>query len=1053
MRPRKLRMFNIGPFAGLAEIDFTHLDDIFLISGKTGSGKTTIFDALCFALYGKLPGGRKNLEPKIRSDFSSLDEDCWVELEFSLANRVYLIQRSPKMERPRQRGTGTTTKEETAVLYQLTETGEKRSLSSRKSEADEKIAQLLGLSAEEFAKIVLLPQGEFAQFLQQNSQARREVLKKLFPVDAAAAIRELAMQQKRDAEAQVRAAQNTLEEASRRYNETENRLEVQRIQAELTALEERDLRLVDTMTKISEQLSRARQEADLRGRLDVIAQEKRLLEAQRPEIEKLTGALERNRRAKPAQELLFQERELEQQGTDLREEREKAKTEAQAVINQYEALERQKDEMEALAREAAGLREQKGALTQAAEEEQRLVQLQNRLGSLRTAIAEAEQALPALQSEIAQLQARLEACEAAAQKERTLQEQKEVSLAIMEQLRNLLQTAQSWGQKQPELETAKNNLANLEAELNGIEGRLPELSAEISQQEAAQKQRELAAISARLAATLQEGTPCPVCGSIHHPGPARAPAPLDDLENTLATLKREQRTLEDRRTELRTEVRNKRLSIETQARELDGLAERYQLIRAVLQSILDKSPDQSFTITSIASGSTIPTVAAVQEDIRNNSAIAESIGRALQQASKESRNQSLINRTLQEKQQQRASLQTRLEQDREQKAELIHQIDERKGQLQQYLERWETETISLALNRLQSRLETLERDLSAYEGLKQQLALAQAQAIQRRDELEKRWKAYEEALRDNRQKLTAKAVQLSFTSPEDLKEALLTPEAEEAYTAQERAWKEALVRLQHQEEETQRALERLRSTEGPGSAEESPAILEAKLAETEKERQRLNETRQTLLANYHSLEQDRQRYQEALARFETLNKELGRYRALADDLNGNNPKRWPFDSWLLSLYLQEVTGYANRRLERMSEGRYSIILNPEGEGGRAMAGLDLAVFDSFTGKTRPCATLSGGESFMASISLALGLADSIQSRSGAVRLDAIFIDEGFGSLDEVSLDRALTILDEIRDHRMVGLISHVNEMKSRIPSKIEVIKSNQGSKILIFNKT
>ena len=114
-----------------------------------------------------------------------------------------------------------------------------------------------------------------------------------------------------------------------------------------------------------------------------------------------------------------------------------------------------------------------------------------------------------------------------------------------------------------------------------------------------------------------------------------------------------------------------------------------------------------------------------------------------------------------------------------------------------------------------------------------------------------------------------------------------------------------------------------------------------------------------------------------------------------------------------------------------------------------MAGLDLAVFDSYTGKTRPCATLSGGESFMASISLALGLADSIQSRAGAVRLDAIFIDEGFGSLDEVSLDRALSILDEIRDHRMVGLISHVGEMKNRIPSKIEVEKTNRGSKILI----
>jgi len=1046
-------MYNIGPFAGLAEIDFTHLDDIFLISGKTGSGKTTIFDALCFALYGKLPGGRKNLEPKIRSDFASLDDECWVELEFSLGNQIYLVQRSPKLERPKKRGTGTTIEDEKAVLYKLTETGEQKSLSARKSEADEKIAQLLGLSAEEFSKIVLLPQGEFAQFLQQNSQARREVLKKIFPVDEAAAIRELAVEKKKEAEARTKAAQSALQEASSRYNEAENRAELRRIQKELNRLEETDRQLVDAMNKISEQLSRARQKGDLQKRLEAIATEKQALEERSAEIERLSQALDRNQRAKPAQELLFQERELELQGKGLTEELEQAKILAETAIHQYEIIEHQQHEMEDLAKEAAALREQKGALAQAAEEEQRLLQLQTQLKNLRSEITETEQTLPVLENEIAQLQSQLEICEQAAREERTLQEQKEVSLAIMEQLRNLLKTALSWGQKKPELERALENLTNLETERDKIEQRLPELTAELSQKEATLKQRELEALSARIAATLQEGIPCPVCGSTQHPMPARAPTPLDNLESEVKALKREQRTLEDRQTELRTELRTKRHLTEIQAQELDHLAEGYRQIRSDLLTILDQHPNQPFTITSIANSSTIPTVAAVQEDIRNSSAIAEAIGRDLQQASKESRNHSLINRTLQEKQQERVSLQTRLEQNLKQDADLRLQIDERKGQLRQFLERWKTETIRLALNRLQSRLETLERDLSSYERRKQELAIARAQAIQRLEETDKRWKTYEQAVQENQQALSAKAVQLSFESLEDLKQALLPPEEEEAYTAQERAWKEALDRLGHQEEETRRALENLTATETPGSAEESPEYLEAKLAETEQERQNLNETRETLLGTYHSLEQDRQRYQEALARFETLNKELGRYRALADDLSGNNPKRWPFDSWLLSLYLQEVTAYANRRLERMSEGRYSIILNPEGEGGRAMAGLDLAVFDSFTGKTRPCATLSGGETFMASISLALGLADSIQSRAGAVRLDAIFIDEGFGSLDEVSLDRALTILDEIRDHRMVGLISHVNEMKSRIPSKIEVIKSKGGSEILIFNKT
>ncbi|AEJ20023.1 AAA family ATPase [Gracilinema caldarium] len=1050
MRPCKLRMLNIGPFAGLTEIDFTQLDDIFLISGKTGSGKTTIFDAICFALYGKLPGNRKNLETKIRSDFAGLDEDCWVELEFSLGNRIYLVQRSPKMERLKKRGTGTTTEEENAVLYRITESGEKQSLSARKSEADEKIIQLLGLSAEEFAKIVLLPQGEFAQFLQQNSQARREVLRKLFPVDEAAAIRELAMDKKKEAEVQLKTARQALEEASSRYNEAAYERETQQIQKTLTELDQKDRELVDRIKTLSEQLSRAQQTADLHKRLEAIVQEKLLLESKKPEIDRIIKALERNLRAKPAQELVFQERELEQQGKHLKEEAEQAKTQVETAINQYEALERKKTEIEALTQEAAGLREQKGALTQATEEEQRLMQFTNRLVGLRSEITAAEQTLPALRNEITQLMVRRDTCEQASGEERALQEQKSLSLAVMEQLRNLLQVAQSWGQKKPEVEKAREALQDLETELSRIESRLPSLASELSQKEELKKRRDQEIIAARLAATLHEGDPCPVCGSSHHPLPARAPAPLDYLDIELETLKREQQTLQDRRTEVRTELRNKGLNIEIQARDLEVLAKRYQELCTTLQTLLTQHQHQPFMVRSTANIQSIPTVAEVQEDIRNNSTIAESIERALQQARKESIALPQINRSLQEKQQQEVSLSTKLEQNRKQETELIHQIDELKGRLQQFLDKWKTDTIGLALNRLTSRLETIDKDLAAYEQRKQQLYIARAQALQRQEETAKRWHAYEEALLRNQQALAAKAEQLSFASPEDLKQALLTPEQEADYTATERAWNDAYMRLQHQEEETRRTLEQLRREGATDRAGNTVEHLKTQLSDIEQERQQIDATRQMLQGKYHILEQDRQRYQEALEKFNSLNKTWDAYRALADDLSGNNPKRWPFDSWLLSLYLQEVTAYANRRLERMSEGRYSIILNPEGDSSRAMAGLDLAVFDAYTGKTRPCATLSGGETFMASISLALGLADSIQSRSGAVRLDAVFIDEGFGSLDEVSLDRALTILDEIRDHRMVGLISHVGEMKNRIPSKIEVQKTNQGSQILNF---
>jgi exonuclease SbcC len=155
-----------------------------------------------------------------------------------------------------------------------------------------------------------------------------------------------------------------------------------------------------------------------------------------------------------------------------------------------------------------------------------------------------------------------------------------------------------------------------------------------------------------------------------------------------------------------------------------------------------------------------------------------------------------------------------------------------------------------------------------------------------------------------------------------------------------------------------------------------------------------------------------------------------------------------FDAWILGSYLEEITAYANTRLERMSDGRYRIQVDEQFRKGNSLAGLDLEILDAYTGKTRPAGTLSGGETFMASISLALGLADSIQTRSGGIQLDAVFIDEGFGSLDETSLEKAIGILDEIRGHRMVGLISHVPELRSRIPGRIEIIKTQTGSRIV-----
>ncbi|MDR2371165.1 MAG: hypothetical protein LBD71_06770 [Treponema sp.] len=303
-----------------------------------------------------------------------------------------------------------------------------------------------------------------------------------------------------------------------------------------------------------------------------------------------------------------------------------------------------------------------------------------------------------------------------------------------------------------------------------------------------------------------------------------------------------------------------------------------------------------------------------------------------------------------------------------------------------------------------------------------------------------------------------------FASPfsadgaEALADALLEIETEEAMDRETGNWREAkagaLSRTALLEKQLASLREDLAALNHPFPAAEIPSRLAALEDETEK----AEAERDRAYGELAALESAIASSIEAEKRFETLSAEKEKWGALAEDLRGGNPAKISFDSWLLSRYLMEVSAYATRRLERMSENRYFLILDRGGEerageassfpaARRGRQGLDLAVLDAYTGKTRPCATLSGGESFMASISLALGLADSIQNRSGGVRLDAIFIDEGFGSLDEGSLDKALGILDELRENRMVGLVSHVGEMRSRIPCQVEVIKTPSGSRI------
>ena len=181
-----------------------------------------------------------------------------------------------------------------------------------------------------------------------------------------------------------------------------------------------------------------------------------------------------------------------------------------------------------------------------------------------------------------------------------------------------------------------------------------------------------------------------------------------------------------------------------------------------------------------------------------------------------------------------------------------------------------------------------------------------------------------------------------------------------------------------------------------------------------------------------------------------LEKKAAPYKMLYNDLSGKNPKNIPFNSWALGMYFEQVVQYANKRFSSISSGRFTFKVLSDKSPGGGYKGLDLLVTDTFTGTDRDTSTLSGGETFMASISLALALTDIVQNRNGGVRLDSLFIDEGFGSLDEETMDCAIAVLNDLQETKMVGIISHIENMKTAVRSQVEIIKTAEGSHIKIY---
>ncbi|MET9012378.1 SMC family ATPase [Streptomyces olivaceoviridis] len=989
MRLHRLDITAFGPFGGAQSVDFDALSaaGLFLLHGPTGAGKTSVLDAVCYALYGSVPGARQSGQGMtLRSDHARPGTRTEVRLELTVAGRRLEITRQPPWERPKLRGTGTTVDKAQTWLREYDGTaGVWKDRSRSHQEIGEEITQLLGMSREQFCQVVLLPQGDFARFLRADAEARGRLLGRLFDTQRFADVEKRLAERRRATEARVREGDTALlADAHRMQQEAGDAMELPDLApgdpglagAVLGAAAVARSTARERLTVAHCRLSAAESaHAAARRALDD-ARELARLQARFTEARQRAERLqERSGAHREAEQRMQRARKAEAvaPALELRDATETEHRRAAAAEAHARALlpdsyaDAGAGGLAAAARRAA---EELGGLDAARRAERRLAELaEERVGLDRQeradedVLREAEAWLADWDAVRAALQTRVDAAQEAA----TRAEQLAVQRAPM---RRRLDAARTRDQLAADLEQARQQADA--ARQRALDARAHWLDV---------KEQRLNGIAAELAAHLTDGEPCAVCGATEHPAPARKVAGHVDREaedQALAVCRRaEERHTEDER--------------------------RLGVVREALAAATAEAGDT-------------PTgeLATEADRLEQEYARARSTASALHPAQEELR---------------------RAEREREQRLADRQQAAVR------------------AASRL-TRRDTLEREQAQ---LQAELAQARGSAdsvAARAAQLERRAALLTEAadavraaedaaqrLKDADARLADAAYRAGFDTPQAAAAALLDPAAHRELQHRLDAWQqeEAAVRAVLAEPGTAAAAQQ--PPADPASAERTASAAERRLREAAS-------ARDAAARCCVQLDRLSARAAQAVRRLGPLREEydrVARLAALTAGTSADNERRMRLESYVLAARLEQVAAAATVRLQRMSSGRYTLV-HSDDRTGRGRSGLGLHVVDAWTGRERDTATLSGGETFFASLALALGLADVVTDEAGGVRLDTLFIDEGFGSLDDQTLDEVLDVLDSLRERdRSVGIVSHVADLRRRIHAQLEVVKDRSGS--------
>ncbi|WP_328497756.1 SMC family ATPase [Streptomyces sp. NBC_00414] len=992
MRLHRLHITAFGPFGGAQEVDFDDLSTagLFLLHGPTGAGKTSVLDAVCFALYGSVPGARQG--GSLRSDHALSDTRTEVTLELTVAGRRLEITRQPPFERPKRRGTGTMTEKAQSWLREYhAPAGSWKDLSRSHQEIGEEITQLLGMSREQFCQVVLLPQGDFARFLRADAEARGRLLGRLFDTRRFAAVEQSLAERRRTAETQVRAGDAELLADAHRMQQAAGDL-VELPLPELTpgepglaeavlewaAINRSTARERFTIAHCAQAATDSAQAAASRVLEDVreVARlQRRFAEAREraARLEERSGAhreartrMERGRKAEAVAPALGLREATEAEHRRAADAEARARAQLSQAFSEVYA-EAGATGLAAAARKAA---EELGGLESARRGEQRLAELATERHVLdrqeradEDVLHDAEQWLSEWETTRSGLQARIEAAQEAATRAEQLAVQREPARSRLAAARLRDQLAG---------DTDKAHARVLAAREQAADARTHWLDL---------KEQRLKGIAAELAAGLVDGEACAVCGATEHPAPARKVDGHIDQRAEEAALAAYQGADERRAEEER------RLGVVREALAA-ATAEAGDTPTGRLAEQAEELELRHAEARGAASGLHAASEALRQAEHEHGRRLTAHQEAAVRGASRTARRDALARETV------------TLEEELAQARGSAGSVAERAAQLER-----QVSTLTEAADTARVAADTAQR------------------------------------LKDADARLADAAFRAGFDTPQAAAAALLDDVAHRELQRRLDAWQ--------QEEATVRAV--LAEAETAAAAHQPPADARAAEQAAAVAVRRMREAasaRDEAARRCTELDRLTHRAVTSVRRLGPLRDEydrVARLATLAAGTSADNERRMRLESYVLAARLEQVAAAATARLQRMSSGRYTLV-HSDNRAGRGRSGLGLHVVDAWTGRERDTATLSGGETFFASLALALGLADVVTDEAGGVRLDTLFIDEGFGSLDDQTLDEVLDVLDSLRERdRSVGIVSHVADLRRRIHAQLEVVKGRSGS--------